>query len=72
MAAHDQGDLEILLQLADGGGQGGLRHVAGLGGPREMLFAGERDEVGQVTGEHARFPDASGRAVRRMAGRTPG
>jgi hypothetical protein len=45
-------DVEFVLELTDGLGQRGLRDVTRGGGPREVAFAGECDEVLQLAEQH--------------------
>lgn len=43
---------QLLLQGPDGGGEPGLRHGDALGGPGEMLFLGDGDEMFQLAQLH--------------------
>ena len=52
VAALDDQDAEILLQMAQSGRQGRLRHAAGLRCPREVSLAGEADEVAELADVH--------------------
>ena len=54
VAANDQPDFEIILQLADRCRKSWLGNVARLRRPREMLFARERDEIAEVAKKHQR------------------
>jgi len=56
MAPNHKPDIEILLQLPDGGRKGGLGDVAGHGSPREMPFTRQRYEVGEIPNSHALRP----------------
>ena len=52
LAALDDGHAQLLLELPDAARQRGLRHVAGLGRAREVLFAREGDEVLELADVH--------------------
>ena len=54
LAALDQRRAEFPFELPDRRRQRGLRHAAGFGRPAEMLFAGQRHEIGQLSEHHAR------------------
>ena len=62
LATLDDGHAELLLELPEAPRQRGLRHVTGLGRAREMLLAGEGDQILELTDIHAeasgfRLPD---------------
>jgi hypothetical protein len=50
--AFDQGDAELVFQLADLRGQRRLADEAGRGGTAEVLVVGKRDEVAEITEVH--------------------
>ena len=52
LRAVEQPDPELLLELADLLADGGLRHVQALGGPAEMEFLSDGDEIPQVAKFH--------------------
>src|SRR5262245_6599522 len=52
MAADNQPDAEVFLELLARGRQSRLRDVARFRRAREVLLARERNEVGQVTNQH--------------------
>jgi hypothetical protein len=52
----DDRDAEFTLQLADPGGEGGLRDMTTFGGSREMPMLIERREIGKLTHEHGISP----------------
>ncbi|CAL9459081.1 hypothetical protein SUDANB54_02585 [Streptomyces sp. enrichment culture] len=47
----EQLDAEVLLQADQGAGEGGLRHLHLLRGPRDVLGAGHPGEVGEARRE---------------------
>jgi hypothetical protein len=49
---------KIFLELLNGGRERGLRDVTSCRGAREVLFARERYEIGQVPNEHGRMTPA--------------
>ncbi len=54
LAALDDGNAELLLELADAARQRRLGDAAGLGGAGEMLLAGQRREILQLPNVHGR------------------
>ena len=54
VAALDHQDAQIFLEMAQAGGEGRLRHAAGLGRAREMPLAGEGHEVAELADVHGR------------------
>ncbi|MEF9602370.1 hypothetical protein O4J55_08480 [Paracoccus sp. PXZ] len=56
VAADDQAQVQLVLQLADGVGQRGLRDIAALGRPAEMLLFGKRHKEFEVAYQHGRGP----------------
>ncbi len=55
LAALDDRHAEFLFELTNAPREGRLAHVAHLRCPREVLFAGERDEVLKLPDVHARL-----------------
>ncbi|GGT31070.1 hypothetical protein GCM10010243_04470 [Streptomyces matensis] len=47
----EQVDAQVLLEADQGAGEGGLRHLHLLRGPRDVLGAGHPGEVGEARGE---------------------
>ena len=52
LAALDDRDAELLLELADAARERGLRHVAGLRGAREVLLTRQRHQILQLPDIH--------------------
>jgi hypothetical protein len=52
LAALDDGNPQLLLKLPDAPGKRGLRHIASLRRPGEMLLAGQRREILNLTDVH--------------------
>ncbi len=63
VAPLDDQDPQPFLQMPQAGGQGRLRHAAGLGRAREMLLAGQGHEIAQLPDVHA-FPSLRAAARR--------
>ena len=59
LAALDDGDLKLLLQLADGVGEGRLRNVAAFRRAAEMLLAGQRQQIDELA-EHDQTAGSKG------------
>src|SRR5690606_9364879 len=68
--ALDELHAQLLLQLLDLGGERGLAHEAGLGGPSEVAVVGHRHQVAQVSQVHGGPPrsGAGGDGLGRAAG----
>jgi hypothetical protein len=52
VAANDEPDFQIILQLADRGRERRLGNVGRRRRPREMLLARERDEIAKMAKKH--------------------
>ena len=48
LAPPDDQESELLLELLDPVGEGGLRHAARLGGAGEMTFVGDGHQVPEI------------------------
>lgn len=65
-SAFEEGDADLVLQLADLAAEGGLGDTQATGGPGEVQFIGDADEVAQVPEFHG--ADDPGNAARGQTG----